>query len=49
MFEFILFPPRICFCVYGLISSKNVSLEPAGLAQSVKRCMTVAQLTFRHG
>ena len=37
VFEFTLFLHKICFSVYGLEPSKNLSLQQARLAQSDKR------------
>ena len=47
VFEFPLFLPRICFSMFGVELSKNLSLNLARLAQTVNRCFT--KLKFRHG
>ena len=41
VFEFTLFLPMICFNLFGLKLSRNLSLMLARLTQSVKRCFTV--------
>ena len=41
VFEFALYLPKICFSVFGLEPSKNLSLKLVGLAQSVKRYFAV--------
>ena len=41
MFEFTLFLPKVCFSVFRLEQSKNLSIKLARVAQAVKRCFTV--------